>query len=183
MALGIGENMFFTAGVIGAVANYGIARSLILVGHRLRRLLPALIGEAGRRMKEEPDDVLLTRVRLVAEPMAEFHTEGETEFTEPPIVLETGARPNGTGMLRVVDRHIAAIMGPLGRRGGGVKVGLQAGRLGKNPVGRIEQLGRLQNHLNNMLVAVPPRAACCLVMQIEDIHVQVRVITRRSQRR
>jgi hypothetical protein len=41
---------------------------------------------------------------------------------------------------------------------------------GENPVGRVEELGRLEDHLDNVLVAVPSCTARWLMRQIEDIH-------------
>ena len=36
---------------------------------------------------------------------------------------------------------------------------------------RVKQLGRLQDHLDDVLVAMPARAARRLMRQIEDVHI------------
>ena len=74
--------------------------------------------------------MFLTGVGLVAEPMPELQAEGEAEFTEPPVVLKTGAGPNCTRMLCIVNRQVTMVCGAGGRGGSGAERGGDARGLG-----------------------------------------------------
>ena len=112
---GIGEdvaNSPFVLPIVCTIGLHGIACAFVFVGHSLRRLPPPFREELARRMLEEPIDVLLTTMGLVfAEAVLEFFTEGHTQPTEPSVVIQTLTGPNCTGVLRILNRQVAALLG------------------------------------------------------------------------
>ncbi len=56
----------------------------------------------------QPIDVLLTGV-CAAEPVRELLAECHAELTEPLVVGEALARPDGAGMARVADGEVAVL--------------------------------------------------------------------------
>lgn len=129
--------------VVDAITDEGICGALILVGHGLWRLRPSLIRKVCWRVKEKPEHMLLTGVRLISKPMAEFQAQRKTELAEPPVVLETVASPNRAGVLGIPDRKVAMAFGPRNRCRSSFQVRLHSSRLCEHPVRRIEKLGRL----------------------------------------
>jgi hypothetical protein len=146
--------------VVDAIADNGIPGPLVLIGHRTRRLAPAVGHELLWRMPRQPAQMLLAAVRLLrTKPMTELNTEVDAECAEPLVVRQTLAHPNCARMFRIADGQVAAL-----RRGAlaewrGCEVRLRASYNGQNPVRGVQKLRRLQNHLDNMLITVPARAA------------------------
>ena len=65
-------------------------------------------------------------------------TEGQAKLAKPYIVVQTGASPDSRRVLLVLNREIAALLGPL-PLGSRAKIWLTV----KNPVCRVEKLGGL----------------------------------------
>lgn len=73
-------------------------------------------------------------------------------------------RPDCTGMLLVSDGFVTPLFRTLSTRSS-CKV-----RFREDPVSRIEKLRRLENHLYDMLVAMPSRTARWFVRYVEYVH-------------
>jgi hypothetical protein len=141
------------AQIVGSVGGNGIA-PLELIGHRLRRLTPAVLLQGHRGMRREPIQVLLAAVLLRgSKAVLILLAEIGAEHTEPHIVIQALTSPDCRGVVLVLNRLIAPLRLVLLERCGGEI------RRAENPVGRVEKLCRLQNHLYNMLVTMPTRTA------------------------
>lgn len=103
------------------------------------------------------------------EAKGEFLTEAETETAQPLVMVEALTHPDRTGVCGIVDRVIAPGARGLHRRvfetGEAVLSHLEY------PVGRIQELGGFQDHLHDVLVAVPSGTTARIGVQKEDIHV------------
>jgi len=73
-------------------------------------------------------------------------------------------RPYCRWMFLVSDGFVTPLLGTLSTRGS-CKV-----RFRENPVRRVEKLGRLKNHLYDMLVTMPSRTARWFVRYVEYVH-------------
>ena len=73
-------------------------------------------------------------------------------------------RPDSRRMLLVSDGFVAPLFGTLST-GCRCKVWLR-----ENPVGSVEELGRLENHLYDMLVTMPSCTARWFVRYVEYVH-------------
>jgi hypothetical protein len=73
-------------------------------------------------------------------------------------------RPDCTWMLLVSDRLVAPLLRTLSTRSR-CKVWFR-----ENPVSSIEKLGRLENHLHDMLVTMPSSTARWFVRYVEYVH-------------
>jgi len=156
--------------VVDPIADDRIFRTSVLIRHSLRWLLPSIVLELSRSIPIEPLEVLLTRVCLVTKAIAELVTEGETEHSQPLVVLKALSGPNGARVLRIVNRHVATGLRLIFARGRRVESRFRTGRCSQHPMSRIQELCRLQNHLHYMLVAVPTGTPCRIRMKEEDIH-------------
>ena len=139
--------------IVGSVGGNGIA-PLELIGHRLRRLAPAVLLQGSRGMRREPIQVLLAAVLLRgSKAVLILLAEIGAKHTEPHIVVKTLASPDCRGVVLILNRLIAPLRLILLERSRG-----EIGRA-KDPVGGVEKLRCLQNHLYNMLVTMPTRTA------------------------
>jgi len=110
---------------------------------------------------------------IAAKAVLVLFTEGNAETAEPAVVLETLAGPDGAGMFRVANGQVAlggCACGTLLSRGRRLEVWSVASGESEDPVGRVEELRRLEDHLDNVLVTVPSCTARWLMGQIEDVH-------------
>lgn len=155
--------------VICLVGGDGVSAPPIRIGHGLRGDRPPLSRDAGGRVGIEPVDMLLAGVGAT-EAVLELLAEGHAQLAQPLVVAQTLSHPDGAGMPRIADGEVAVLRGVAGKGGGGGEIWFVAGRGGQEPVGGIEQLGCLQDHLDDVLVTVPARAARRLMGQIEDVH-------------
>lgn len=160
--------------VVDAITDNRITRPLVLIRHCAGRLAPAGLRNLRRRMTRQPAQMLLTTMSLLgAEPMAELNTEIDAKCAEPLVVCQALTDPNRTRMFWIADGQVAVLRrGTLAeRRGSEVRLLATAYSCdGQNPVRSIEQLRRLQNHLDNVLIAVPARTARRLLRKKEDVH-------------
>ena len=80
-------------------------------------------------------------------------------------MIQARPSPDRRRMVLVLNRAIAALHDVLAIRSRAeIRIGVY------DPVGRIEELRSLKNHLYDMLVTMPARTARCLVRKIEDVH-------------
>ena len=155
--------------VVGTIGSNGVPATPIFIGHGLCRNRPSLAGNLRRRMRIEPVDMLFTGVGP-SKAMAELLTEGHTELTEPLVVREALARPNGTWMLGIANGEVAVLGSIAGECGSGREVRCEASGSSQHPVGRVEELRGLENHFDDMFVTMPTRTARGAMRQIEDVH-------------
>ena len=103
-------------------------------------------------MHHQPQDVLLATVRLAPEAVAILLRQIQAKETQPHVLINRLPCPDCRRMFRIPDRLVAplTLLGFRSRR---------EIRGAENPVRRIQELRRLQNHLDNMLVTMPTRTA------------------------
>jgi len=119
-------------------------------------------------MRRQPIQVLLATVPLLlAKPVFILLAQIRPEHTQPHIMVQALASPNRGRVVLVLNRTITTLLCVLSV---GRSQKVRAFWAGQEPMRRIQELGRLQNHLYDMLVTVPARTTRRLVRQIKDIH-------------
>lgn len=173
MSTCIGQNgavAALTLDVVIPITDDRVVGALVYIRHGLWGLRPTVVGELGWRIPVEPEEVTLTGMGLLAKAVTELETKGEAEKTEPAVVLKALAGPERTGVLRVANREVATHLGLGDRVRGRAKGGEAVLRNREHPVCCIEELGRLENHFDDMSVTMPARTARRIGMEKEDIH-------------
>jgi hypothetical protein len=113
----------------------------------------------------EPEDVLLATVLArLSEAVPVLCTQGHSQIRQPRVVLQTLPHPEGTRVARIPDRTVPEL--PIAPPGRSTEVRLHI----QDPMGRIQELRGLQDHLHHMLVTVPAGAAARLSRQEEYVH-------------
>lgn len=102
--------------------------------HGLRRLSPGNPRNGLRRIRVEPEEMLLAGVGPAGKAVAELRAEGHPEITQPHILKKPGTSPKGGGVLHIPDRHVAGLSGKTRRSAG------EVGRYHQDPVRRVEEL-------------------------------------------
>lgn len=167
MSLRIGQQLLLALAVVGAIGDDGVL-VLVLSRHRLWRLRPADRVQI-RWILIEPHQMVFTGMLLIrtkAETI--LVAQRQAELAQPDIVVEAGTGPDGRRVLLILNREVAALLGALPLRSRG-EIGITL----DDVMSRVEKLGGLKNHLDDMLITMPTRTARCLVTEIEDIHAGV----------
>jgi hypothetical protein len=130
--------------------------------HCLWGLLPAPRSHFTRPIRVKPGNMLLAGMWLSSKTPLEFQTELESQEAQPVIMLQTLPGPNCTRMIRIMDRKVAANPTAVQRRRR--KARKSPNRHLCTPMRRVEELGSLQNHLDDVLITMPTRTASWIGM-------------------
>ena len=147
-----GQKVCLVLPIVLTIGHHGVG-STHLGRHGLRRLRPRNLGNCCRRMGIEPEDVILAGMGPAREAVPELCAESHPEITQPHVLKEARASPQGGRMLHVPDRHVSGLSGQTARGTREVRCHIE------HPMSRIKELGSLKDHLHHMLIAMPARAS------------------------
>ena len=127
-------------------------RTLELIRHTLRRVLPASMGEI-RRSPPQDMTKLSPRSVVLASTLTELVAKLTPKLVEPSVVVVGCASPDGAGMVEVCDL-----------------VALVSIRAISHTMSRGHKLCVLDDHLATMLITMPFSANTRVFCKEEDVH-------------
>ena len=138
--------------VVVPVGPHGVARTLVLVGHTLRRLLKGALREPGRDVAEHILE-LGPRAMILASTIVELSSQCAPKLVQPLVVLRRLTSPDGRRMVLVSS--FVALLCPRA-----VRQTMRGGH----------ELSVLNHHLGAMLVAVVHCSEVRMRGEVENVH-------------
>lgn len=155
--------MLLFADIVSTIGRNGIAR-FIEVRHGARRFRPRRLCQFERRIRRQPLNVGRAGVRFLMVAESIFTQQFEAEGRQPPIMGEGLTRPLRTRMI-----HVAGLVATL-RRTRSARSGVWKSTH-HHPVTGVQELASFQQHLDDVLVAVPARTFAGIRVKKENVHV------------